>query len=144
MGAELAEAKRQADFFGPFDMHRQYAKLALLGSEKIGDREAYVLEASLPARRARRISCTSTRNRDCPYSIVSQHHTPEGVSEFREEFSDYRNAGRSEVSFCDFSVGRGSRSLPFGSGRSATTSLLTMVNLPSLLYNKHPICRAGG
>ena len=47
-GAELAEAKRQSDFYSPLDLREHYSKLTVLGSEKLGDGESYVLEGSLP------------------------------------------------------------------------------------------------
>ena len=106
MGAELAEAKRQADFYGPFDLHGQYAKLALLGSEKIGDREAYVLEASLPEGGPPDKLYFDSQS-GLPVRIVSQHHTPEGVSEFREEFSDYRNVDGVKLPFAISQSGSG-------------------------------------
>src|SRR5581483_4430444 len=46
-GAELAEAKRQADFYSPLDVKQHYSKLTLLGTEKVGDHDAYVIEGAL-------------------------------------------------------------------------------------------------
>jgi outer membrane lipoprotein-sorting protein len=89
-GAELAEAKRQSDFYSPFDLHEHYAKLTFLGSEKVDDRESYVLEAT-PAEGGQPDKLYFDAQSGLPVRLVGRHHTPEGVSEFREEFSDYRN-----------------------------------------------------
>jgi hypothetical protein len=88
-GVELAEARRQSDFYGPFDLHQQYPKLVSLGVEKVDDRDAYVLEATPPeGGEPDKLFFDATSG--LPVQIISQHHTPEGVSEFREQFSDYR------------------------------------------------------
>ena len=103
---ELAEAKRQADFYGPFDMHQQYAKLVSLGSEKVGDRDAYVVEASLPEG-GQPDKLYFDAQSGLPMRIVSQHHTPEGASEFLEEFSDYREVDGIKLPFTISQSGSG-------------------------------------
>jgi hypothetical protein len=105
-GAELAEARRQSDFYGPFDLDRQYAKLAVLGREKVDDREAYVLEASLPEG-GQPDKLYFGAQSGLPVRIVSQHHTPEGVSEFREDFSDYREVDGVKLPFTVSQAGAG-------------------------------------
>ena len=47
-GAELAEAKRQADFYSPLDVREHYSKLTFTGKEKVDEHDAYVVEAALP------------------------------------------------------------------------------------------------
>jgi hypothetical protein len=88
-GPELAEAKRQADFYSPFNFHRHYPKLVSRGSEIVGGRDLYLLEATPPE------GGPPDKLYFDPHSgllvrFVSQHHSPEGSSEFREDFSDYR------------------------------------------------------
>jgi len=98
MGAELAETRRQADFYSPFDLHQHYSRLVATGSEKVDDREAYVLEASLPeGGPPDRLYFDAESG--LPVRIVSQHHTPEGASELREEFSDYRDVDGVKLPF---------------------------------------------
>lgn len=41
---ETAQMKRQVDFFRDFKLKEQYSKVNLIGREKIGHREAYVIE----------------------------------------------------------------------------------------------------
>jgi hypothetical protein len=105
-GAELEETKRQADFFGPFDLHEHYAKFASLGSERMGDDEAYVLEATLPEGGPPDKLYFDSHS-GLPLRIVGQHHTPEGVSEFREDFSDYRDVDGVKIPFVISQEGAG-------------------------------------
>ena len=97
-GLELAEAKRQSDFYSPFDLHQHYAKLISRGSEKVGDRDAYVLEAT-PPEGGEPDKLYFDAQTGLPVRVVGQHHTPEGVSDFREEFSDYRSVDGVNIPF---------------------------------------------
>lgn len=45
-GAELAALKREADFYLPLNLKKNYSKLELKGKEKVGSSEAYVVEAT--------------------------------------------------------------------------------------------------
>ena len=45
-GEELAETKRDSDFYHPLDLKQMYSKIAVTGTDKIDDRDAYALEAS--------------------------------------------------------------------------------------------------
>lgn len=45
-GAELAAAKRDAEFYLPLKLKEVYKKLSLIGKQKVGDREAYLIEAA--------------------------------------------------------------------------------------------------
>jgi zinc protease len=88
-GAELAEARRQSDFYGPFDLHQRYAKLISLGAERVDDREAYAVEATLPEG-GEPDKFYFDKQSGLPIRLLSHHHTPEGVAEFQEDFSDYK------------------------------------------------------
>lgn len=106
-GAELAETKRQADFYSPFDLREHYAKLVSLGSERMGEREVYVLEATLPdGGQPEKLYFDAESG--LPARIVNQRHTAEGASEFREEFSDYRDVDGAKLPFTIFQAGGGS------------------------------------
>jgi hypothetical protein len=97
-GAELAESKRQSDFYSPFDLRDHYSKLTLLGSEKVGELETYVLEAALPEGGEPDKLYFDART-GLPARLVSQHHTPEGVSRLQEDFSDYREVDGVKLPF---------------------------------------------
>lgn len=43
--AELARIKKQADLYKDINLKNGYSKLTVIGKEKIGDREAYIVEA---------------------------------------------------------------------------------------------------
>jgi zinc protease len=88
-GLELADAKRQADFYGPFDLHGQYSKMTFVGREKIGERETYALEGALPegSQPDRLYFDVDT---GLLVRLITQHHAPEGVSQLQQDFSDYR------------------------------------------------------
>lgn len=88
-GAELAEAKRQADFYSPLNVHEHYAKLTLLATEKVGEHDTYVLEGTLPeGGGSERIYFD--RATGLPVRLIGQHHSPDGVAQFQEDFSDFR------------------------------------------------------
>jgi outer membrane lipoprotein-sorting protein len=88
-GAELAETRRQADFYSPFNVHEHYSKVTLAGSEKIDEHDTYVLEAALPEG-GQPDKLYFDASSGLPVRLISQHHSPEGVAQFQEDFSDYR------------------------------------------------------
>ena len=88
-GAELAEAKRQSDFYGPLDLREHYTKLTFAGAEKVDDQDTFALEAVLPEGGPPDKLYFSART-GLPVRLVSEHHSPDGVSQFQEDFSDYR------------------------------------------------------
>lgn len=45
-GAELAMAKRNADFYAPLRMKEHYPKMEVKGKQKVGDKEAFVVLAT--------------------------------------------------------------------------------------------------
>lgn len=45
-GAELAATKRDADFYGPLNFKKNFAKMEVKGKEKVGASEAYVIVAT--------------------------------------------------------------------------------------------------
>jgi len=46
-GAELDRAKRSADFHRSLHLKEQYAKMTVIGKGKVGDRDAFIVEAKL-------------------------------------------------------------------------------------------------
>jgi hypothetical protein len=97
-GAELAEARRDADFYHVLDMRRLYTKLTVIGSEKIGDRTAYRVEAALPEGGAPdKISFDAQSG--LLLRVISQHHDPEGVLEYRVDYEDYREVDGVKLPF---------------------------------------------
>jgi hypothetical protein len=97
-GAELAEARRDADFYHPLDLHRLYTKFAVSGMEKIGDRDTYILEATVPESSEPTKMYFDTQT-GLLLRAVSQHHGSDGVTQFREDFEDYRDVDGIKVPF---------------------------------------------
>lgn len=96
-GAELEEVRRQADFYHSLDLRQLYKKLTLTGTEKIGDRDAYVVEAA-----------TGSGDPDKMYfdtktglalRVIGQHHSPDGVTPVQEDLEDYRAVDGVKVPF---------------------------------------------
>lgn len=87
-GAELSEARRDADFYHPLDMRKLYTKLTVVGLKKVNDRDTYEIEADVPEGDPDEIYFDVVSG--LPARVVSHRHTPQGVVDFREDFDDYR------------------------------------------------------
>jgi zinc protease len=88
-GAELAEMRREADFYHTLDMRKLYAKFTLTGKQEIGGRDAYVIEAALPEG-----GPPETMYFDAASGLLvrdtSRRHGPDGASEFQQDYEDYQ------------------------------------------------------
>jgi zinc protease len=87
-GAELSEARRDADFYHPLDLRKLYTKLTVTGTEKVDDRDAYRLEGTVADGDPDEIYFDVVSG--LPVRIISHRHSPQGVVDFREDFDDYR------------------------------------------------------
>jgi len=97
-GAELAEARRDADFYHPLDLRRLYTKFTVSGGGKIGDRDTFILEATVPEGSEPTKMYFDTQT-GLLLRAVSQHHGSDGVTQFREDFEDYRDVDGIKVPF---------------------------------------------
>ncbi len=97
-GVELAEAKRDADFFHPLHLQQIYSKLTFSGTEKVGDRDAYVLEGTAPAETEPDKMYFDAQD-GLALRIVSTRHTPDGEAKIEEGFSNYRPVDGLELPF---------------------------------------------
>jgi zinc protease len=86
---ETAETRRDSDFYRPLDMRDLYKKLVVVGAEKVGDRDAYVVEATT-AEGADPDKLYFDAQTGFPIRVVTKRHTPDGVTPIQEDFSDYR------------------------------------------------------
>ncbi|HXW61098.1 MAG TPA: hypothetical protein VEJ45_00735 [Candidatus Acidoferrales bacterium] len=88
-GTELAEIRRESDFYHTLDLRKLYAKFTLTGKQEIGERETYVVEAVAteggPPEKMYFDVASGLLVRN-----TSQRHGPDGVSEFLQEYDDYR------------------------------------------------------
>jgi zinc protease len=87
-GEELAETKRDSDFYHPLDLKQMYSKITLTGTDKIDDRDAYIVEASSAGLDTDKIYFDAQNG--LVLRIVGQHHTMDGPATFTEDFSDFR------------------------------------------------------
>jgi len=88
-GAELAETRRESDFYHTLDLRKLYSKLTFTGKEEIGGREVYVLEAEVPEGGPPEKMYFDTTS-GLLLRNTSQHHGPDGTSEFQQDYEDYR------------------------------------------------------
>ncbi len=94
----LRRRKRDADFFHPVDLHRLYTKITVSGAEKIGDRDTYVLEATVPEG-SEPTKMYFDMQTGLLVRAVSQHHGADGITQYREDFEDYRDVDGIKVPF---------------------------------------------
>jgi zinc protease len=87
-GAELSEARRDADFYHPLDMKKLYTRLAVVGPDKVDDQDTYEVEADVPEGAPDEIYFSVATG--LPVRVVSHRHGPQGIVDFREDFDDYR------------------------------------------------------
>jgi hypothetical protein len=87
-GPELQETRRQADFYHPLDLHKLYTKFTVVGTEKVGDRDAYVVEAALTEGEPDKMYFDTQSG--LALRVVSQRHTPQGVISLQEDLEDFR------------------------------------------------------
>ncbi|HXX71477.1 MAG TPA: hypothetical protein VEI55_04230 [Candidatus Acidoferrum sp.] len=88
-GAELAETRRESDFYHTLDLRKLYSKFTFTGKQEIGARQAYVLEAEVPEGGPPEKMYFDTTS-GLLLRNTSQHHGPDGVSEFQQDYEDYR------------------------------------------------------
>ena len=87
-GVELAEARRDADFYHPLDLRKLYTRLTVVDMEKVNDRDAYKVEAEIPDDAPDEIYFDAASG--LPARVLNHRHTPQGVIDFVEDFDDYR------------------------------------------------------
>ncbi len=95
-GAELAETRRESDFYHTLDMRKLYSKLTFTGKQEIGGREVYVLEAEVPEGGLPEKMYFDTTS-GLLLRNTSQHHGPDGTSEFQQDYEDYRQVDGIEL-----------------------------------------------
>jgi zinc protease len=86
-GGELEDARREANFYHPLELQKNYSKLTVTGIERVNEHDTYVVEA--------------TRDKGAPDKMyfdvqtgllvrsVNQRYTPDGLTEFQADVDDY-------------------------------------------------------
>lgn len=96
-GAELADARREADFYHPLDLKKIYSKMSVTGTEKINDRDAYVVEASYGEGDPDKMYF-DTENW-LLVRAINHRNTPDGVKAFTAEVGDYKDVNGVKLPF---------------------------------------------
>ena len=86
-GGELTDAGREADFYHPLDLRKNYSKLTVTGIARVNEHDTYVLEA------AREKGAPDKMYFDVQSGLlvrsVNQRYTPDGLTEFQADVDDY-------------------------------------------------------
>jgi zinc protease len=96
-GTELAETKRDADFYHPLDLRQLYSKFTVTGIEKVDERDAYIVVATPPEGEPDKMYFDVQTG--LLLRIIGHHHSAEGVAEFTEDLSDYRETDGIKLPF---------------------------------------------
>ncbi len=88
-GAELAEARRQGDFYSPLNTARALFENNFSGFGE-GERSRYLCARGVSAEGGQPDKLYFDAQSGLPVRLISQHHSPEGVSQFQEDFGDWR------------------------------------------------------
>lgn len=96
-GDELADVKRDADFYRYLKMKESYARMGLLGKEKVGGRDAYVIGASGHDGRRERLYFDVERGLLIRRSSI--YRTVMGAIPEVIDFDDYRDVGGVKLPF---------------------------------------------
>ena len=103
-GGELDDARREANFYHPLELRKNYSKMTVTGIEKINGHDTYVVEA--------------IREQSAPDKIyfdtqtwllvrsVNHRYTPDGLSEFTGGRGGLHRGGRREAAVHSAPVGR--------------------------------------
>src|SRR5277367_2561544 len=86
-GGELDDARREADFYHPLELRKNYTKLTVTGVVRVNEHDAYVVEA------ARENGAPDKMYFDVQSGLlvrsVNQRYTPDGLTEFQADVEDY-------------------------------------------------------
>lgn len=88
-GAELEDSKRQADFYHQLDIRKHYSKLVVTGTEKVGDHDAYVIEATSASGDVDKMYFDTQSG--LLVRAVTNIHSAQGPTVVEAELTDYRD-----------------------------------------------------
>lgn len=96
-GDELADTKREADFYRPLHLTKIYSKLTVTGVDKAGDHDVYVVEASSGSGDPDKLFFDKDSGLLVRSSLTQ--HTPQGAVTVQEELTDYRDTDGVKMPF---------------------------------------------
>jgi zinc protease len=96
-GSELAATKREADFYASLKMKEQYPKMTLRGKDKVGDREAYVIDA-VPTEGGPEVFYFDAQS-GLLLRTDAERETPQGKMKIQVYMEDYREVDGVKMPF---------------------------------------------
>lgn len=97
IGAEFEDTRFDADFYHPLHLRQLYSKFTIIGTEKIGERDAYAVEAARAGAEPDKIYFDTKTG--LALRLISKRHTLEGVSAYQEDMEDYREVDGIKLPF---------------------------------------------
>lgn len=96
-GAQLAQAARNADFYGELHLREQYPEMAVAGREKVGERDAYVIVSRVSEKKIERLYFDAQTG--LLLRVAATTETP--LARLPEEtvFEDYREVDGVKIPF---------------------------------------------
>jgi hypothetical protein len=96
-GEELANRKRSADFYRPFNLRTHYPKMSVKGQEKVAGRDAYVIEADTGSGKPHQLFFDSESG--LLVRTVVERDTPQGPITVESYLEDYRELDGIKIPF---------------------------------------------
>jgi hypothetical protein len=97
-GPELEDVKREANFYHALDLQKIYPKLTVVGTERIRDNDAYVVEAT-SAEGGDPDKLYFDAKSGLEVRSVNRRHTPDGTTEFTANIEDYKEVDGIKLPF---------------------------------------------
>lgn len=94
-GAELATAKRNADFYEPLNIKKHFAKLEVKGKEKVGASDAYLVVATPAVGDSEKLYFAADTG--LLVRVDTDNETPQGKMSFETYLSDYKEVAGVKV-----------------------------------------------
>lgn len=96
-GAELEDTRLDSDFYHPLDLHKLYSKFTVTGTEKVGERNTFVVEAARAGADPDKLYFDTQSG--LVLRILSRRHTSDGVMVYQEDLEDYREVDGIKLPF---------------------------------------------
>lgn len=96
-GEEGEDSKRQADFYHQLNMRKNYSKWKVLSEEKIGDHDAYELEATSTSGDVDKMYFDAKSG--LLLRAITTVHSPQGDQVIQSDLSDYRDTDGIKLPF---------------------------------------------
>ncbi len=96
-GAELADAKRDAEFYRDIRLKQLFPKMTITGKEKVGERDAYVIEATPADGKPEKMYFDTQTG--LLLRLDNDRESPQGSAHVETYFEDYKETGGVKMPF---------------------------------------------